>query len=61
MIYLRNRLANFEMHVADYYMRRGAYVGAIDRAKYCVEYYDGAPAVQRRPAGAGRGLQRART
>ncbi len=47
MIYLRNLLANFEMHVADYYMRRGAYVGAIDRAKYTIEYYDGAPAVQR--------------
>ncbi len=46
MIYLRNRLAGFEMHVADYYMRRGAYVGAIDRAKYCIEYYDGAPAVR---------------
>lgn len=46
MIYLRNRLANFEMHVADYYMRRGAYVGAIDRAKYCIAHYDGAPVVQ---------------
>ncbi len=46
MIYLRNRLANFEIHVADYYMRRGAYVAAIDRAKYCVSHYDGAPAVQ---------------
>ncbi len=46
MIYLRNLLASFEMHVADYYMRRGAYVGAIGRAKYCIEYYDGAPAVR---------------
>ena len=46
MIYLRNRLASFEMHVAEYYMRRGAYVGAIGRAKYCIEYYDGAPAEQ---------------
>jgi outer membrane protein assembly factor BamD len=46
MIYLRNRLANFEMHVADYYMRRGAYVGAIGRAKYCIAHYDGAPVVQ---------------
>jgi outer membrane protein assembly factor BamD len=47
MIYLRNRLADFELHVALYYMRRGAYVGALNRAKYCVEYYDGAPAVKR--------------
>ena len=46
MIFLRNRLADFELHVALYYMRRGAYVGAINRAKFCVENYDGAPAVK---------------
>ena len=46
MVYLRNRLAGYELHVARYYMRRGAYVGAINRAKYCIENYDGAPAVQ---------------
>jgi outer membrane protein assembly factor BamD len=46
MIFLRNRLADFELHVALYYMRRGAYVGAINRAKFCVENYDGSPAVK---------------
>jgi outer membrane protein assembly factor BamD len=46
MIFLRNRLADFELHVALYYMRRGAYVGAINRAKYSVENYDGAPAIK---------------
>jgi outer membrane protein assembly factor BamD len=46
MIYLRDRLADFELHVALYYMKRGAYVGALNRAKYCVENYDGAPAVK---------------
>ncbi len=46
MIFLRNRLADFELHVALYYMRRGAFVGALNRAKFCVENYDGAPAVQ---------------
>ena len=46
MVYLRNRLADFELHVALYYMRRGAFVGALNRAKYCVENYDGAPAVK---------------
>lgn len=46
MIFLRNRLADFELHVAQYYMRRGAYVGALNRAKFCVENYDGAPAVK---------------
>jgi outer membrane protein assembly factor BamD len=46
MIYLRNRLADFELHVALYYMKRGAYVGALNRAKFCVENYEGAPAVK---------------
>lgn len=43
MIFLRNRLASYEVYVADYYLRRGAYVGAINRAKYAVENFDGAP------------------
>ncbi len=47
MIYLRNRLADYEIHVADYYMRRGAYVGAVDRARYLIENYDGAPSTRR--------------
>jgi outer membrane protein assembly factor BamD len=46
MIFLRNRLADFELYVASYYMRRGAYVGALNRAKFCIENYDGAPAVR---------------
>jgi outer membrane protein assembly factor BamD len=48
MIYLRNRLAEFEVNVARYYVRRGAYVAATQRAKTTIEQYDGAPAV--RPA-----------
>jgi outer membrane protein assembly factor BamD len=43
MIFLRNRLASYEVYVADYYLRRGAYVGAINRAKYAIENFDGAP------------------
>jgi len=43
MIYLRNRLATYENHVARYYMDRGAYVAAINRAKYSIEHYPGAP------------------
>lgn len=46
MIALRNRLANYELHVARYYMRRGAYVGALNRSKYVLENYDGAPALK---------------
>ncbi len=47
MIYLRNRLADYEVHVAEYYMRRGAYVAAAKRAKQAIEQYDGAPAIKR--------------
>jgi len=47
MIFLRNRLANYEVYVADYYLDRGAYVGAINRAKYTIENYDGAPQIKR--------------
>ncbi len=45
MVFLRNNLAQYEMHVADYYMRRGAYVAASNRAKQVVESYQGTPAV----------------
>lgn len=46
MVYLRNRLADYETGVARYYLKRGAYVGALARAKYTIEAYDGAPAVK---------------
>lgn len=46
MIFLRNRLADYEVYVARYYMKRGAYVGAAQRAKFVIENYDGAPAVR---------------
>ena len=42
MIYIKNRLADYENHVADYYVRRGAYVAAIGRAKAALELYNGA-------------------
>jgi len=46
MIFLRDRLADYEVHVATYYMKRGAYVAAAQRAKGEIEQYDGAPATQ---------------
>jgi outer membrane protein assembly factor BamD len=46
MIHLRNRLAEYEVHVADHYLRRLAYVAALSRARYCIENYDGAPATR---------------
>jgi len=42
MVYLKNRLAYYENHVADYYLRRGAYVAALNRAKSALEEYHGA-------------------
>jgi outer membrane protein assembly factor BamD len=44
MVYLRDRLASYEVHVARYYLKRGAYVAAAQRAKGAIEQYDGAPA-----------------
>jgi outer membrane protein assembly factor BamD len=46
MIYLRNRLADYEIRVARYYVGRGAYVAAAQRAKTTIEDYDGSPAVR---------------
>jgi outer membrane protein assembly factor BamD len=43
MIYLRNRLADYEIHVAEYYVRRGAWVAALARARNVIETYDGSP------------------
>jgi outer membrane protein assembly factor BamD len=45
MIYLRNTLAQHEVNVAKYYMRREAYVAAANRARYVVENYQQAPAM----------------
>jgi outer membrane protein assembly factor BamD len=45
MVYLRNQLARYEIHVADYYLRRGAFVAAANRAKYVLERYPQSTAV----------------
>jgi len=37
MIYLRNVLADHELHVARFYIKRGAFIAAINRAKYVIE------------------------
>ena len=42
MIAIKNRLADYENHIADYYLRRGAYVAALNRAKGSLEQYNGA-------------------
>jgi outer membrane protein assembly factor BamD len=42
MVFLKNRLAAYENHVADYYLRRGAYIAALNRAKSALEDFNGA-------------------
>jgi outer membrane protein assembly factor BamD len=46
MVYLRDRLASYDVHVARYYLKRGAYVAAAQRARGVVDQYEGAPAVK---------------
>jgi outer membrane protein assembly factor BamD len=43
MIYLKNLLAKHEMYVADFYMKRGAYLAAISRSKYVIEHLPNTP------------------
>lgn len=45
MALIRNNLAKYEVHVANFYMRRGAYLAAANRGKYVVENYQRTPAV----------------
>ena len=45
MVFLRNRLARHEIHVAEYYMKRGAYLAAVNRARTVVESYPRTPSV----------------
>lgn len=45
MVWLRNQLAGREIEVAAYYLRRGIYVAAANRARFVIEYYARTPAV----------------
>ena len=45
MVYLRNRLARYEINVANYYFKRRAYIAAANRGRYVVENYAQTPAV----------------
>jgi outer membrane protein assembly factor BamD len=46
MRYLVNTLAGYEVHVARYYMKRGAFVAAANRAQFAVKSYPQAPALE---------------
>jgi outer membrane protein assembly factor BamD len=46
MRYLVNALAAYEVHVARYYVKRGAYVAAANRAQFAVKNYPQAPTTE---------------
>ncbi len=46
LLYLRNNLARHEIHAAAYYMKRGAYVAAVERADYVVKHYQKTPSLR---------------
>jgi len=46
MRFLVNSLAQNEVHVARYYMKRGAFVAAANRAQFAVQNYPSAPAIE---------------
>ncbi|GBG01877.1 outer membrane protein assembly factor BamD [Azospira sp. I13] len=46
MKYLVNAMASNEVHVARYYMKRGAYVAAANRSQTAIKNYPDAPAVE---------------
>ncbi len=46
MLYLRNNLAQYQVNVADYYFRRGAYLAAANRGVYVIEHFQRTPAVK---------------
>lgn len=45
MVHLRNLLARYEINVANYYFKRGAYQAAANRGRYVVENFQQTPAV----------------
>jgi outer membrane protein assembly factor BamD len=46
MVFLRERLADFDWVVADWYMRRGAWVSALQRSYSIVQHYPQTPRAQ---------------
>jgi len=46
MTSVRNRLASYEVNIARYYFKRGAYVASAQRSKQAIEEFDGAPAIR---------------
>lgn len=43
MIYIRNLLGEHSLNIADFYLRQGAYVASVSRAKQILEQYETTP------------------
>lgn len=46
MIDIRNRLAAYELHAARYYIKRQAYIAAVNRAAYLVKSFPASPVTE---------------
>ena len=46
MTFIVNSLADYEVHVARYYFRRGAYLAAANRAQQAVREFQNSPATE---------------
>ncbi|WP_018982944.1 outer membrane protein assembly factor BamD [Salinimonas chungwhensis] len=47
MMFIKNRLASYEIAIAKFYMRREAYVAAANRGRYVIEHFPDSDQVQR--------------
>ncbi|MBN7822028.1 outer membrane protein assembly factor BamD [Bowmanella yangjiangensis] len=46
MMFIKDRLAKYELAIARYYMKRQAYVAAANRGQYVLEYFPDSPHLQ---------------
>jgi len=46
LIFLRNSMAKHEVYVANYYLKRGAYIASSERIKFMLEKYPGTPSTE---------------
>jgi len=47
LIHLKNKLAEHEIHAAEYYLKRSAWLAAAKRAQYTIEHYQQTPSSRR--------------
>ena len=47
LLYLKNTMAEHELHIAEYYNKRFAHVASIERIKYLLKNYGGTPSTER--------------